>query len=212
VWNWIKHVIGIASGYVDETVRRWVSDLINGVFGFLHTIFGYVGHAWLGMFNAAKWLYTGVVHLAIETYADFYHVLRVVIPGVVRWANKFIHDVWTYAINVFHWTVKQFDWFRHWVAALLDALRRWIIHNIWDPIWHALYPVIHWVMHEGATLWHYLTHPDQLVDLLWNHLLVKIEREAWTAGRLLGRFFLSLVIHNVKTFAVLMEDIVNAIL
>jgi hypothetical protein len=212
MWGWIKHVLGIAAGVIDETIRTWVGDLISGVFGFLHTVFGFVGHAWLDLFNAARWMYAGVLHLGIETYATLYHALRVVIPDVIRWASRFIHDVWTYAIDVFRWTIRQFDWVKHWVLALWDDLRRWVIHDIWDPIWHTLYPVWHWVVNEGKALWNLVTHPALLVDWIWEHLLVKIEREAWNAGRLLGRFFISLVFHNLKTFFVLLEDIIDAIL
>lgn len=212
MWTWIVTTLGLAGNVVPDTIRRWVGDLISGVFGFVHSIFNFVGHAWTDLYRAAAWLYTGVIHLAIETYADFYHILRVVIPDVLRWANKFIHDVWRYAIDVFHWTIRQIDFLKHWILWLIDHLRAWVIHNVWDPIWHTLYPVWQWVIHEGAALWHLVTHPALLVDWIWDHLLVKIEREAWTAGRLLGRFFLSLIVHNIKTFAILIEDIVDAIL
>jgi len=212
VWTWLKNVIGAGAHVIDETIRQWVSDLINGVFGFLHTVFGLVGRAWRDLFNAARWIYTGIVHLAIETYADFYHILRVVIPDVIKWADQFIHRVWRYAIDVFQWTVRQFEWVKHWVLALLADLRRWVIRDVWDPIWHTLAPAWHWITHEGIALWHLVTHPGLLVDWIWLHLLAKIEREAWDAGRVLGRFFLSLVFHNFKRFAVLMEDIFDAIL
>jgi hypothetical protein len=212
MWGWIKHVIGVAAGAVDDTVRHWVADLISGVFGFIHTVFGLVGHAWIDIFHAAEWVEKGLLHLGLETYLDLWHILKRVIPDVIHWANVFIHNVWRYAQDVFHWAVREFDFIRHWVAALVQDVRRWVVRDIWSPIWRTLNPVWRWVTHEGATLWHYLTHPAALVDLLWNHLLVKMEREAWVAGRLLGRFFLSLVIHHVKTFAILIEDIVDAIL
>lgn len=212
MWGWIQRVLGAGAHVIDETIRQWVGDLIAGVFGFLHTIFGLVGHAWEDMWHAAVWLYTGVYHLSIETYATLWHILRKVIPDVIHWAWHYLQLADQYIKDVFRWAAHEFDLIRHWVAALLDALRHWVITDIWNPIWRTLAPAWKWITHEGLALWTLITHPGLLVDWIWNHLLVKIEREAWTAGRLLGRFFLSLIVHNIKTFAILIEDIVSAIL
>lgn len=212
MWNWIKNVLGAGAHVIDETIRQWVSDLISGVFGFIHTVFGLVGRAWGDMFGAARWIYTGIWHLGTETYWTLWHILKRVIPDVIHWANVFIHKVWQYAIDLFHWTWRQIEWLKHWILALFDAFRRWVIREIWDPIWRTLAPAWRWITHEGVALWELVTHPDRLVNWIWNNLLVKIEREAWTAGKLLGRFFLSLVIHNLRTFLTLIEDILDAVL
>lgn len=210
--NWIYRALGAVTGAVDETIRRWVGDLITGVYGLVHTVFGMVGRAWIDMLHAAEWMYVGTVKLAIETYATLWHILRTVIPGVVRWADFWIHYIERWVIEIWHSIAVEFNAVRHWTAALVDAARTWVVRDIWSPIWRTLTPVFSWVTHEGATLWHYLTHPADLINLLWDHMLAKMEHEAWTAGRLLGRFFLALVIHNVKTFAILIEDIITAIL
>lgn len=212
MWNWIKHVVGVGAGVVEENIRRWVADLISGVFGFLHTVFHFVGSAWDSMANAAADLWHGIGRLASETYQTFFHLFRHLIPSIVKWASAFLHYLDKFLRDVWHWTVHEFDVVRHWVAALLAATRHWIITDIWNPIWRTLAPAWRWITHEGSTLWHYLTHLPAFIDLIWHYLLVKIEREAWVAGRLLGRFFLSLVVHNIKTFAVLMEDVIDAIL
>lgn len=212
MWGWIVRVIGNAAGAVDDTIRKWVGALISGVFGFIHTVFGLVGSAWGDMFGAAEWLWGSAGRFAWACYAKFYHILRIAIPDVIRWADKFIHGVWTYAINVFHWTIREFDTLRHDIAHWLDNLRHWVVIDVWDPLFRSLLGAWHWITHEGATLWHYLTHIAQLVDLFWDALLAKIEREAWTAGRLLGRFFMSLIVHHIHEFVILLEDIVDAIL
>ena len=212
MWGWITRVIGGAAGIVDETIRRWIGGLIAGVFGFIHSVFGLVGDAWLDMWRAADvlWRYAG--DFAYATYVKLSHILRIVIPDVVRWADKFIHGVWTYAINVFHWAIKEFDRLRHDIAHWLDNLRHWVVIDVWDPLFRSLLSAWHWIHHEGMTLWYYLTHPDKFIDLIWNHLLAKIEHEAWNATKLLGRFFLSLFVHHIRQFVILLEDILDAIL
>lgn len=210
--NWLKNVLGLATNVIDETIRRWVSDLISGIFGFLHTVFGLVGNAWADMFHAAEWLYGGILHLGNEVYETLWHILRKVLPDIVRWLDRFINDVWHYAQDVFHWAMQEFARIEHWVLALIDDVRRWVINDIWEPIWDTLAPAWTWITHEGLSLWNLVMHPGDLVDWIWNHILLKIEREAWNAARFLGRFFLSLIVHNIKTVAVLFEDILDAIL
>ena len=212
MWGWISKVLGLGIHVIDDTVRQWVGDLISGVFGFIHTVFGLVGHAWGDMFHAGKWLYLGVARLGVETYQTLAKIIKQIIPDVIHWATYWVHRLGRFIEEVFHWAAHEFDVIRHWVAALFDAFRKWVINDVWSPIWRTLTPVFRWVTHEGATLWYFLTHPAAFVDLIWTHLLVKLEREAWNAGRLLGRFFLSLVVHNLRTFFLLIEDVIDAIL
>jgi hypothetical protein len=210
--GWLIRAIGGAAGVIDDAIRRWVGALISGVFGFVHTVLGLVGSAWNDMFSASAWLWGACGRFAYECYAKFFHILRIVIPDVIRWADKFIHGVWTYAINVFHYAIREFDRLRHDIAHWLDNLRHWVVIDVWDPLFKSLLKAWHWITHEGATLWYFLTHIEKLVDRFWNALLAKIEHEAWTAGRLLGRFFISLIFHHVRQFVILLEDILNAIL
>jgi len=212
VFNWLARVIGKVTGTVDETVRRWVSDIAMAIYGFVHGVFHLVGIAWGDMIIMSDFLYVGLVKFVDQAWIKFYHLYKVLLPGIIHYAVYLFHLLVLSVREVIHWAAHEFDLVRHWTAALVEATRVWVVRNVWQPIWRTLTPIFHWITHEGATLWHYLTHPAELVDLLWDHLLAKLEREAWVAGRLLGRFFLSLVVHNVRTFAILVEDIVTAIL
>jgi len=42
-------------------------------------------------------------------------------------------------------------------------------------------------------------------------LLAQLERDAWKIGRLLGKFFLGLIVHNLKMFVIVIEDILMAV-
>lgn len=209
--GWILRTLGSVAGVVDETVRKWVGALISGVYGFVHSIFTLVGTAWDDVFGAAYALAHNVADFVRAVYERFYYLSYIVLRGIVNWANKLIGEVLKYAQEVYHYAITEFDRLRHDIATWLDDLRHWVVLDIWDPIWRTLSPAWTWITHEGTALWHYLTHPADLVDLLWNFLLVKIEKEAWTAGKLLGRFFLSLIVHNLRTFVLLLEDIVDSV-
>lgn len=212
MWGWIRRAYDSVAGKIDDTVRHWVHDLINGVYGFIHTVFHYVAAAWVTLWHD---VYDTVIHVARfmqQAEGAIWDLWFHILPHIVRWAWHEILVGVAFTRAVWHWTAVEFDRLRHDIAHWLDDLRRWVIQDIWAPIWRTLGPAWHWITHEGDTLWHYLTHPAELVDLLWDYLLAKMEREAWRAGKILGRFFLALIVHNMRTFALLLEDILNAIL
>lgn len=211
MWNWITRVLGGAVGVVDETIRRWVGGLISGVFGFIHAVFHLVGGAYDDVLNGTEWLAAEVASFVREVYGKFQWIVHIALQDIIRWADNFIRLVLRYAEDVYRIVLHEFDLLRHDIAHWLDDLRHWVITDIWDPIVRVLDVAYHWVTHEGALVYHYITHPADLIDLLWEALLVKIEREAWNIGKLLGRFFLSLIIHNLKMFVLLLEDIVDAV-
>lgn len=64
----------------------------------------------------------------------------------------------------------------------------------------------------AMTAWWWVTHPDDLASVLFWHLVKWLEARAWEAGKYLGEFFLSLITHHVRRLALLVEDIVRAIL
>lgn len=167
MFSWIAKAYDWATGKIDGTIAGWVHDVISGLWGFLHSLFGGIIDAWNDLYNDAKHLADGIESLGKEVY------------GWIAW---FLHDFW-----------------HAWIA--------WVTKHILDPLIGA----VKWIAHEGSIIWHYISHPADLVDLIFDPLIAKIEAEAWDIGGKLGKFFLSLIIKNVAQFARLIEDIIDAV-
>lgn len=212
MFGWLSRIFASAAGAIDDVVRHWVHDVITGLYGFLHTIFSFVGDAWIRLYRDVAGWYEEEGRFIGEAVRAFGDLWIYVIPRVIGWAARELASLLKFAESILHWAISEFDRLRHDIARWLDDLRHWIITDIWDPIWRTLKPAWDWITHEGATLWFYLTHLDKFWDLIWNDFLVKVEKEAWRAGKILGRFFLSLILHNLHTFTALLEDILNAVL
>jgi len=212
VFGWITRAWHWAVGNVGGPVVGWVRDLIHGVFGFLHTIFGHVIDAWPDMWHAARNLWHELDSFGRWAGHALWHLFRVWIPGIIRWAKRELLKAWHDLMSVYHWAIREFDRLKHWVAQLIDAVRSWIINDIWRPLSRSLVAVWHWLRHEGSILWFYITHPGKLVDLIWEALILKLEQDAWKTTSLLGGFFLGLFVHNMKRVALLLEDMINAVL
>jgi hypothetical protein len=167
VFNWIARATNWAFGTIGGTVVGWVHDLINGVFGFLHSIFGFVIAGWNTFFNTIRSWADSVGHFMGEVADAFVYIWRV-------------------------WWVKTY---------------RWIMHDIVDPLLKAW----DWLRHEGAILWYYITHPAELVAYIYDDIILRIEKLAWSTAEKLGEFFLALIIKNLKTLLHVIEDIVDAV-
>ena len=212
MFGWLRRVFDSGVGRIESTVLHWVTDLVTGVYSFLHTIFHDTGVAWNYLTDNAKLAWRELKSLAHEVVHGLYWIVKVLIPDLAKWAGNEFKRIEHYILSVYHTVLRLIDNAVKYAEYLVKAAEHWVITDIWDPIWRTLSQAWHWVTHEGDTLWHYLTHIGEFVDLFWDALLIKIEREAWNAGKLLGRFFISLIVHHVRMFATLIEDIVDAIL
>ena len=77
---------------------------------------------------------------------------------------------------------------------------------------HGIITSWNWIIHPGATMWHYISHPPDLVDLIWNAIILKLESTAVATARLLGKFFLALLLHHLRTVLAVFEDVISAVL
>lgn len=201
-----------ASGAISGTVRSWVRDLMNGLYGFLHAIFGDVGTAWNDLQTAFLNVWHAAQRFALSVIAVVAYILRVLIPAVIHDYNRLVSDVTNFAKGVYNYAVAQIERVVRLIASSVDAVYQLVLRDVWRPLLASLTDAWHWITHEGATAWAYISNPVKLVDLIWTFLLAKIEAEAWNIGSLLGKFFLSLIIHNLKRVALLIEDILDAVL
>lgn len=211
MFGWLNRVFGSVTGYIDETVRRWITDLIAGLYGFLHTLFSWIDDAWQWLWRHVEWFGKQFNIVLSEISHTFWHIIYVTIPSVVRWASRLIAELRQFIEHVWKWIQNAVDQLYKFIARVIRDVRDWVIRDIWRPLHDSLLAAWHWILNEGHLVYFYITHPDKLVDLIWDWLIQKLEKEAWNVGRKLGRFFLALIIHNLRPFVNLVEDILNAI-
>lgn len=211
MFGWIAREFDSVSGLIDNTVRQWVRDLVNGLYGFLHAVFGLVSEGWENLVSAAYLAWHSITSFMDETVLKIYYILRQVIPAVVKAYKDSIALVDKYARDVYSWATREFQLVRDALDAAFNALKKFVIDDIWKPLDDLVTSALKWITTRGETVWHYISNPVDLVDLLWDYLIAKLEAEAWNIGEKLGSFFLALVIKNLPRFVKLLEDILNAV-
>jgi len=112
------------TGKIDSTTAAWVHDLIAGLYGFLHTIFGNVIHAWDDFYDSAKAAAQGIWHFADEVGQAFYYLWHI-------WWPEFRH--WIY-VNILEPLYHAVDWIAHEGAVLWYYLTHpaKYVDLIWD--------------------------------------------------------------------------------
>lgn len=146
---------------------------------------------------------------------------------MLDWLDKFLHGIESLIPSPIRDAIQ-------WSISAIASLFGTISGNVSDA-WHDFTAHI-WALYEGAktfgenvlhafsdifnywipkvawpAFW-YVTHPDELASVLFWYLIKWLERRAWTAAKYLGEFALALILRNVHRIALLVEDILAAVL
>lgn len=212
MFGWIRRMYDAVSGDIDETVRGWVHDLVNGLYGFLHLIFGDIGAAWDKLVHAIWLAWHAVAIFTEAVWYKFYQIVRQIIPAIIREYRALYHDAVNLANKVLAWAQHAISVVTHALETAIRDLTNWVVQHVYDPLKKAFDAAWQWITHEGATIWHYISNPPLLAALIFDDLIALLERNAWAVAGKLGKFGLSLITHNLRQFATLIEDILDAIL
>ena len=212
MFGWIEGIFSRAANTVDSAVRALVHAAIRGIYGFLHSIFGAVIRGWSRFYGDVTGYARHELEWAREVYNALVRLFRHLIPFLnnrITVVNITINNRITNVTRVLQHNITVETQQRK--ASILSLLA-WIIAHILRPFLAFSAMVTHWLTHEGAMMLHYFTHLAEFAELLFWWIVHSLEKHAWDAAKVLGEFFLALLVHNLKRVALLLEDIIHAVL
>jgi phage-related protein len=166
---------------------NWLRSAFDRATGSISsTIAGWVHDVVAGLYSFLHVIFGGID----DAWKDFTSGLDTLGSAIAAFGSSVAHDM---DLLFLHWIPGIISW----VTRVVWALAK----EAWD-----------WITHEGATIWHYITHPADLVDLIWEAFLAKLEATAWDTADYLGKFAIALVWKNIDKFLALIEDVLDAIL
>ncbi len=204
IWQW-----GVSN--VGDPVASWVHDFVRGIFGWLATLFGHIGEAWHAVFTVGVLLFHAAEAFGHAIWEEFYRLFVIALPRLIRWAGHELTLLGHAIRALYNRLVRDVINLYHHIAHAISGAIHWVVTHVYDPLKRDIVQAWDWITKRGELVFYYMTHPDKLAMLIFDSLLELLEREAWTVGRKLGRFFLSLVVHNLRQFVLLIEDIVMAV-
>lgn len=210
--SWLDSFWHSATGYVGDQVANAVRWAMHGITGVILSVFGLVRGAWSRLAGAAGAAWSSVESLGLATWHKFAWLIRVVIPGVLRWAAAWLARLQAFALAIWRQLARDIAAVIARITATAAAITRWALRTIWAPL-KALADLI-WrdLLKWGYTAWWFITHPDKLAEHLIFHLVTSLEAHAWTVARMLGTFTLALIHANLRRIALLAEDIITAVI
>jgi len=131
--------------------------------------------------------------------------------------------LWKYAGWLHKWAQANFAWERRQrligdrverrhADTAIAALLKWVIIRVLRVLIGLGLRVAWYVANRIAPMWDLLTHPLKLARLLLAALITVFEAEIKIIAKPMGRFLFALIVHNLRWFALLLEDIVVSVL
>lgn len=154
-----------------KQAAREVWHGITAVWSFLQEAAHWLDGAWDWMVNGVTWFTSNIADWAAEVFKLGWHIVTDLIPKAIAWAVS----------TAFHFAareiVRAYDLLRgivssavKWLAGLIgyvEKLARGLFHNVVKWVTNA----VDWVAKFGATVWHLLSHPDNLVKWFLHALI-----------------------------------------
>lgn len=208
-------ILNYITGSWQQAIRdvvNFIRSAFNALHGYWHTVASNTINAWQVLTRDTLLFIQGMQRFMLAQYAFDALVRRRLIPAlaaaITALSNRERRDI-ADTIKLLRAEVVAGDRKEH---AYTRSVLLWVIVHVLLFLGRILTTVVSWISHEGAMMLHYFTHLDEFALLLFWHIVTTLERLAWDAGKRLGTFFLSLIVHHVVRFATLIESIVDAVL
>lgn len=205
--SWLSNLWRQITGDINAVVK-WITGAIAAVYSFIQREFDAAYHAALDAWNFADSLFRQAWAYIVSVYHYAVAIVDVVIHNVIVWVQRIWNDLYSYAHGVYETLVSWVDFLKHAIAVGLDDLRRFVINDVWNPLYHGLTDALRWITHEGAYVYYLLTHPDKLVALIGHYLWAAWIQLLKTYGRIIGQWLL----HSMRDLAGPFLDILETIL
>lgn len=146
------------------------------------------------MLNWLRGIISGIGGAVSSGISDAVSAVISALAAVVDFVFKDVLDAWTGLAKAWH----DFDVLTGaWIPEVVRLFTRILTYDI---------------PHFAYTAWWWTTHPDQLASVLYWYLIGYLEERAWATAGYLGEFITALIARNLRRVALLIEDILHAII
>lgn len=151
--NWVSDLWDNTAGTVASDIKSWVRHMLDSLTGWINDAFTWVHHALDDISSWAGDAFNAVYKWATDAWNGLYGWASSAIGNVVSWVQTLVGTVQ-------RWAEAAFNDLSHWAADALgalgnavDALGRWVVDNVFNPletfvlwVWHEVVePGLHWL-------------------------------------------------------------------
>ena len=201
-----------ASAASVQTALNKIASAFKTLYTYLHTLFGLQRAQWPRVARSSLFMGNAVVLFMKATFQRLIRIEHQEFPFTWRWVT-WLGGTLRIAINIERrQRIDDVNLARREAHNYTHSVLWWVVIHVLGFLYRILRGVLGWISREGSTMWFYFTHLEKFAELLFWFIVTALEKFAWDAGKRLGTFFLSLIVHNVVRFATLIETVVDAVL
>lgn len=210
--GWLKKIWTTLGAVEAKLSEPWLFDLLIATTNTLRRLHSHLNSGLHNLWYGAHSTWWGSKWLGYETSLSFYDIYRYKLPRLRRLI------AWLYAWDkrehkqLYKHTEDRYHDSRAYTHSRILAVIAWVISKVFLVLLAFIRTLFSWVMHEGATMWHYFTHLDQFAQLLGKFLVAWIEKESMWVARNTTRFFVAFMFHNLRTLLLILEDAIVSVL
>jgi len=198
---------GISSG-----VKDFVHAVVHALIGALDAVAGRMWTVWWSMLSTA-WTAVGVfAWFCRGVWYVLYWLVILQVPALWTQAQGLLHQL----VDMSQWLYNTALGWLHDAESLAQRLAdntvAWVTRNVWNPLWGYVQDLYAKLTTWGWTAYYYVTHPDDLAQLLFWALFGVFARNAFGIGRYIGDWVLRLVLANLAGSVNLAEEILTDVL
>lgn len=209
--GWVSGLLGWAIGGLDDLWKKavavftaivnWTTGLINQAYDDINAVSQW---AWNNIQIVEKW--AASMYTAITSWATS------IFQSIVAWTSNLIDDIYKTITAIETWVGSWIDKIYSDVTGWIGQLEKWVISNIWDPLYNTLAGIYRWVTTYGYWMFYLLSHPDALATLLGQYLLAAWMGLSRKFAGPLGRWMLHSLLSMSNDIAGALEDFIAGIL
>jgi hypothetical protein len=210
--SWLDSFFSRVRGAIGSAVSDAIHYAVHALAAVVFAVFGLVGRAWSALVGAVRSFHAQLDRFAQEIINFATYVVKVLVPGVVAWVKTEITRLETALAQAAHDLATWVNDLIGRIAAAAADVIQWVLANVWAPVQAAIGLLTANLEKWGYTAWYYITHPDQLAELLINSIVTSLETHSWDIAKRLGQFTLALIAQNIPRLLQLIEDILTAVI
>jgi hypothetical protein len=209
--DWLTNWFVNAGSGIERRIVDMVHWAVHALASAVLAVFAHVERAWVSL-TGHIWRYLGdLASLFVAIMGKLVKIVRVIIPGVLRWAAR----LFAYVEKLIRsWVAWLWGKIRETIALIyreISAVMRWAVQHIYDPLKRWVDFLWAKIRAWAYVAWWWVTHLADLAEALVYHLVRSLEVHAWDIADKLGTFALALVARNLRRFAHLIETIFVAV-
>lgn len=208
--NWLKSILSIAIGGLDDLWRKVLSvitTIYNTVWGYIQDLYRSVVQISDDIGRLSDSFSSWIAH----TYHTFTTWVSQQFSAVLKWADNAIKSVEHDLSTVVSWASNQLATLGHYIDSLVDDAKNWVLNDVWKPLYNDVTGTINWIEKEGAYVYNLITHPDLFIALFMSYIW-----SAWlslfkTYTKPIVSFILANLKNAVPDVVSVMEDILSSL-